>query len=60
MLFWLSATGMPLSVVSMGLLAMKSFLFVSDRDPRNAAVCGGVAVSQRRLLMDLRSPGTRA
>jgi hypothetical protein len=50
---------MPLSVVSMGLLAMKSFLFVSDRDPRNAAVCGGVAVSQRRLLMDLRSPRTR-
>jgi hypothetical protein len=38
---------------------MKSFLCANDRDPRNAAVCGGVAVSQRRLLMDLRSPGTR-
>jgi hypothetical protein len=35
MLFWLSETGMPLSVVRVGRLAMKSFLFTSDRDPGN-------------------------
>src|ERR1700687_5157341 len=35
MLFWLSATGMPLMVVSVGRLAMKSFLCASDRDPGN-------------------------
>jgi hypothetical protein len=54
MLFWLSATGMPLSVVRVGRLAMKSFLCASDRDPVNSAACDDVTVSQRRLLMDLR------
>jgi hypothetical protein len=34
---------------------MKSFLFTSDRDPVNSAARGDVTVSQRRLLMDLRS-----
>jgi hypothetical protein len=55
MLFWLSATGMPLSVVRVGRLAMKSFLCASDRDSRNTAACGDVADSQRRLLIDQRS-----
>jgi hypothetical protein len=35
MLFWLSETGMPLSVVRVGRLAMKSFLFTIKRDPGN-------------------------
>jgi hypothetical protein len=47
MLFWLSETGMPLSVVRVGRLAMKSFLFTSNRDPGNTTPCGGVTVSQR-------------
>jgi len=56
MLFWLSETGMPLSVVRVGRLAMKSFLFTSDRDPGNTApaavslfrnvVCSGVTCRQ--------------
>jgi hypothetical protein len=37
MLFWLSETGIPLSVVRVGRLAMKSFLFTSNRDPGNTA-----------------------
>src|SRR4029077_17905038 len=46
---------MPLSVVKVGRLAMKSFLFTSDLDPVSSAACGDVTDSQRRLLMDLRS-----
>src|SRR5712664_3573883 len=64
MLFWLSETGMPLSVVRVGRLAMKSFLFTSNRDPGNTTPCGGslfrnvsVPTSTIDRLAFARSPG---
>src|SRR5882672_10405396 len=57
MLFWLSETGMPLSVVRVGRLAMKSFLFTSNRDPGNALRrrhCFATRLFQHQLLTDLR------
>jgi hypothetical protein len=52
MLFWLSATGMPLSVVSVGRLAMKSFLLSSNRDPGNMTPAAVSPFRKRRLLTE--------
>src|SRR5258706_16295295 len=62
MLFWLSATGMPLSVVSVGRLATDYSCIARRCDPGNATAHGSVVLlSRRRWLRNgvCKRPGAR-